>query len=98
VLSVRLALSSGHYHGGEVTIAADRLPRGPVGDPAGSGLPSTPSAQHTHRAGYGGHTTNMPIEDMLETPTWIALAHGGPSIRPKTPARALGPVARVDSA
>jgi hypothetical protein len=42
----------------------------------GTGLPSTPSAQHTHRAGYGGHTTNMPIEDLLETPTWIALAHG----------------------
>jgi hypothetical protein len=33
------------------------------------------SAQHTNRAGNGGHTTSMPIEDALETPTRIAIAH-----------------------
>jgi hypothetical protein len=39
--------------------------------PGQSGLPSTPT-----RAGYGGHTISMPIEDMLESPTWIAVATG----------------------
>jgi hypothetical protein len=62
-------------------------------------IPRIWSGQHTHRAGYGGHTTSMPIEDMLETPTWIAIAHRGPSLSvQETPARGLGPAARVASA
>jgi len=42
---------------------------------------------------YGGYTTNLPLEDLLEMPTWLALAFEGHDLIPEQggPARLLVP-------
>jgi DMSO/TMAO reductase YedYZ molybdopterin-dependent catalytic subunit len=42
---------------------------------------------------YGGYTTNLPVEDLLEMPTWLAFAFDGQDLTPEQggPARLLVP-------
>jgi len=42
---------------------------------------------------YGGYTTNLPVEDLLDGKAWIAFRYGGEDLRPEHggPARLLVP-------
>jgi DMSO/TMAO reductase YedYZ molybdopterin-dependent catalytic subunit len=53
----------------------------------------TTAAEYALVDSYGGYTTNLPLEDLLEMPTWLALAFDGESLTPEQggPARLLVP-------
>ena len=55
------------------------------------GLPTDAEFAHVHT--YGGYTTNLPLEDLVEMPTWVALDYEGCPIPPEHggPARLLVP-------
>jgi DMSO/TMAO reductase YedYZ molybdopterin-dependent catalytic subunit len=53
----------------------------------------TTAAEYVLVDSYGGYTTNLPLEDLLEMPTWLALAFEGHDLIPEQggPARLLVP-------
>lgn len=53
----------------------------------------TTDAEFARIDSYGGYTTNLPLEDLLEMPTWIALSYQGRpiSVEHGAPARLLVP-------
>jgi DMSO/TMAO reductase YedYZ molybdopterin-dependent catalytic subunit len=51
------------------------------------------SARFVLAESYGGYTTNLPMEDLLDGKAWIAFGYGGEDLRPEHggPARLLVP-------
>ncbi|HEY0450857.1 molybdopterin-dependent oxidoreductase [Actinophytocola sp.] len=51
------------------------------------------TADHAVVDSYGGYTTNLPLEDLLEMPTWLVHAFDGQDLTPEQggPARLLVP-------